>query len=228
MAQNHPAPSGLSIPALVGGIVDDIRELLKLEFDLAKRGVSQEFKKAHQALLLLRLARGCAALGGLLFVFMLVYLLQWVAGDRVPLWSCYGIVGAALTTVACGLFSLGKRKACQVQVMPEQTIATMTEAFQQTVHETTDTVKNALDLSGPIQRHPWAMLAGSLVAGYLLGQRVAQRHPSSKELRAPKETLLTELAKTFAPEMQEVKGLAIGILMARVRDALKRSAAASG
>jgi hypothetical protein len=35
--------------------------------------------------------------------------------------------------------------------------------------------------------------------------------------------LLTELAKTFAPEMREVKGLAIGILMALVRDALKRS-----
>jgi ElaB/YqjD/DUF883 family membrane-anchored ribosome-binding protein len=38
-----------------------------------------------------------------------------------------------------------------------------------TMHEAGASVKRALDIGHQVQRHPWAMLGSSLVAGYFLG-----------------------------------------------------------
>ena len=65
---------------------------------------------------------------GLLLVFMLVYLLHWTSSERLPLWRCYGIVGAALMILAGVLFFFGKRRAAAVHLMPEQTIRLQTES----------------------------------------------------------------------------------------------------
>ena len=43
--------------------------------------------------------------------------------------------------------------------------------------------------------------------------------------KVPEAGLFRELTKTFAPEIQQLKGLAIGSLMALARDTIKRSMA---
>ena len=62
------------------------------------------------------------------------------------------------------------------------------QAVKGTVHDTVDSVKNALDLERHVQRHPWALLAGSVATGYVLGRLVSRRHPVHREvLRSPHE-----------------------------------------
>jgi hypothetical protein len=125
MTNHLPDAPEPTIVSLVGGIVNDVRALLKQELALAKREVTDELNKAKGVVILLGIGIGSAAVGGLLLVFMLVYLLHWASSERLPLWGCYGIVGAALMILAGGLLFFGKRRAGAVHLMPEQTIATM-------------------------------------------------------------------------------------------------------
>jgi ElaB/YqjD/DUF883 family membrane-anchored ribosome-binding protein len=144
-----------------------------------------------------------------------------------------------------------------------QSVDSTVQAVKDTVHATVDSVKDALDLGRQVQRHPWAMLAGSLTAGYVLGRLVSQRQPVSPavtrnavealppqleagrrlldfhpagivspllpgpvaEPRAPERSLFREFTEKFAPEIQKLKGLVIGTLMAQARDAIKQSVA---
>lgn len=116
-----------SMASLVGGIVHDVQALLKQELALAKREVTDELNKAKEVAILLSISITSAALGGLLLVFMLVYLLHGASSERLPLWGCYGIVGAALIILAGSLFVFGKKRAGAVHLLPEQTLATMKE-----------------------------------------------------------------------------------------------------
>jgi hypothetical protein len=125
MANDSPGATEPSMASLVGGIVNDAQTLIKQEMALAKREVTDELHKARDAAIALGIGIGLTAVGGLLLSFMLVYLLQWASSDRLPLWACYGIVGAALMVVGGGLLFLGKRRAGAVHLMPEQTVATM-------------------------------------------------------------------------------------------------------
>jgi hypothetical protein len=111
--------------ALVGGIVNDAQALIKQELALARREVTDELHKVKEAAVLLGVAIGLAAFGGLLLVLMLVYLLHWTSSERLPLWGCYGIVGAALMVLSGGLLFFARRRAGDVHLMPEQSIATM-------------------------------------------------------------------------------------------------------
>ena len=70
----------------------------------------------------------------------------------------------------------------------KQSVDRTVQAVTGTVHNTVDSVKNALDLQRHVHRHPWAMLLGSLAAGYALGSLVSRRHRGSRELvRSPIE-----------------------------------------
>ncbi|HLJ92257.1 MAG TPA: hypothetical protein VKU02_03600 [Gemmataceae bacterium] len=63
------------------------------------------------------------------------------------------------------------------------TVTSVTEAVgstaktaQETVHETVESVQHALDLPRQVKRHPWAMLVGAVVAGYVLGRLIRGPH----------------------------------------------------
>jgi ElaB/YqjD/DUF883 family membrane-anchored ribosome-binding protein len=137
----------------------------------------------------------------------------------------------------------------------KQSVDSTVQAVQDTVHDTVDSMKHALDLGRQVDRHPWAMLGGSLVAGYVLGCLLRQRQSvspaivqrsleafpqrpeaprpspgfqaarSDPEPRVPEPSLLSEFTEQFAPEMQKLKRLAIGTLMALARDRIKQSVA---
>jgi uncharacterized membrane protein YbhN (UPF0104 family) len=125
MANVLPDAPESSMASLAGGIVTDAQTLFKQELALARRELADALHRAKEAAISLALGIGIAALGGLLLVFMLVYLLHWLSSDRLPLWSCFAIVGAALVILGGSLFFLGKKKAGDVHMMPEQTIASM-------------------------------------------------------------------------------------------------------
>jgi len=119
-----------------------------------------------------------------------------------------------------------------------------------TVRETLATVKDAFDVSRQMNSHPWLMLGGSVVAGYVSGRILASieegRFPPRPSLPTGPEQLLSDrppieperempppparvpsflksLADTFAPELAKLKGVALGMAMGLVRDKVRES-----
>jgi len=127
----------------------------------------------------------------------------------------------------------------------KETVEGTIENVKSSVQETVASVKRTFDLPYQVDRHPWAMLGGSLLTGFVLGNYVEGRR-QREQLRprpslAPSRTvvsdripaltsepsqpagLLSWLRQTFDDEIEKVKGMAIGAAMGIVRDLAKES-----
>jgi ElaB/YqjD/DUF883 family membrane-anchored ribosome-binding protein len=116
-----------------------------------------------------------------------------------------------------------------------------------TVHQTVASVKRTFDLEYQVQQHPWAMVGGSVAAGFMVGL-LLKREPRSRgpalsrngfheggpvsvsplpaapAVQAPeKPRFLKGLGTRFEEELEQVKEMAIGAAMGLLRDAIKKS-----
>jgi hypothetical protein len=97
---DHPEAS---IGSLMGGIVDDFRDLVRQELLLAREQIAEDLRKTREASLVWGLGIGAFFLGGFSFCLMLANLLHSVTSHgntdpaAIPMWACYGIVGFLLT-----------------------------------------------------------------------------------------------------------------------------------
>lgn len=122
-------------------------------------------------------------------------------------------------------------------------------SVRETVSDSVDAVKDAFDLSGQVDRHPWLMVGGSVALGFCLGRffgtteripalmaRASEKEREVYPRRSPtvessfqerrEDRSRTEQAPgvtstiwtALAPEMDRLKGLALGALMSTVRD----------
>src|SRR5207302_7262901 len=118
------------------------------------------------------------------------------------------------------------------------------------LQEAACSLQETFNLQHQTQAHPWAMLGGSVAAGYVLGSLLPDaesirhdlasagaalaRHEESRSAaashfaapgRTEKQSMLSgalgSLVSQFGPEIQKVKGLAIGSAMGLLRDLLK-------
>lgn len=121
---SHPSAEP-SLASLIGGIINDARDILLKEFTMAKLEVRDELRKAKTAAVSLGIGISISVVGGLLLILMLVHLLHALAD--LPLWGCYGIVGGVL--LAVGLFALytGKKTAEKIEIVPQETVETLKE-----------------------------------------------------------------------------------------------------
>jgi ElaB/YqjD/DUF883 family membrane-anchored ribosome-binding protein len=132
--------------------------------------------------------------------------------------------------------------------------ATVRETAQDvraTMHETMASVRDALDLSRQMHQHPWLMLGGSVLVGYVGGLVLDNlergQMPSLPSLPVGAEQLLPRdsevrerieaqppakrggssffraLAETFAPELDKLKRTALGMAMGVVRQKISES-----
>jgi len=124
--ENRPRFDEPSLSSLVGGIINDFQLLMKQEVALARRELADELRKAKQALISLGIGIGVLAIGGLLFVLMLVHLLSW-AVPAIQLWGSYAIIGGILIAAGAALLLRAKSKAEDIHVVPERTAETMKE-----------------------------------------------------------------------------------------------------
>jgi O-antigen ligase len=124
-----------SIVALLGGIINDAKSLLALGMALGKLEVQDQLRKGKNAAITLGIAIGIVAVGGLLLMLMLVQVLA--AFTEIPLWRCFGIVGTALVAIGGVLLAIGKTKAEELDVVPQQTVETMKENTQWRAKRTT-------------------------------------------------------------------------------------------
>jgi len=116
MATTLQAPPEQSMVSLVSGIVDDIRDLIAQQIKLTRAEVRDDVRNAADILVVMAAGAGVLLLGGILACLMLVYLLHWLTAPAgadpasVPLWACYGIVGAAFGVLGAALLAAGKKK----------------------------------------------------------------------------------------------------------------------
>jgi len=114
-----------SLQFLLGGIVSDIRQLLRQEIQLARYELYDEWRK-------LRIVLCCVAAGAVLLAgsvlplgSALAYLLHEVA--HWPLWASFGVVGGGLFLLGVTALAVAAYKVMQIRVIPPQTAETMKE-----------------------------------------------------------------------------------------------------
>jgi hypothetical protein len=137
MNDRSPRPAAPSLAALLGGIMQDAKDVLVQELTLAKLEGHEELGHIKTAALSLGIGVGVAAVGGLLLSVMLVHVLA--AYTDMPLWGCYGIVGSVCGVLGWVLLAAGKHTIEDIDVLP-QTVETMKENAQwfreQTISDT--------------------------------------------------------------------------------------------
>lgn len=141
----------------------------------------------------------------------------------------------------------------------KETVEGVKESVQDTItnvkdsmHDTVQSVKQTLDLRYQTERHPWAMVAGSLAAGFVVGNLIegqrqqsrrpfagtpanldpwrteqravaADRAPRAAAVPAPARPGLTDkLMDQFGDEINMVKDMAVAALMGLARDMAKQ------
>jgi hypothetical protein len=122
-----------SLSGLISGLVADAQELVRKEIGLAKAEVKEEINKARDGAISLGVGVGVAAIGGIVLVFTLVYLLHEVAG--LSLWLSHLIVGAVLTGIGAFLLMRGVNRLKTLDPMPHQTIESVQRDVEAIVPE---------------------------------------------------------------------------------------------
>src|SRR5262245_23444154 len=130
--ETFPAPRANepSLSSLVGGILDDAQKLIEHEFALLKHDFRKEVDRAKETGLLLGLGGGLLAAGGVLLLFSLVHLLEWLARPNLEWWACYALVGGAVALAGGAVFYRGKKKLETLDVVPEQAAQGLKENLQ--------------------------------------------------------------------------------------------------
>jgi hypothetical protein len=110
------------------------------------------------------------------------------------------------------------------------------------MHDSVESVKDAFDVPAHVEHHPWLAFGGAILGGYVvanilmrqtsLGPRKftltpdksppdqPRREPEPKPQRAVSEGLLGMLE----PEIQHLKGLALGVTLGAVREMVAKDA----
>jgi len=118
--------SEVSLTQLVSGIITDAQELLKQQLALIRQEVKEDFHKTKEAGLALLGGAVIALVGGILLCLMLVYLLSWAAPD-LPLWICFGLVGAPIAALGGALVYTGIAKFRSFNPLPDQSAQELKE-----------------------------------------------------------------------------------------------------
>lgn len=120
-------------------------------------------------------------------------------------------------------------------------------AVNESVQDGVKSVQDCLDVNAQVQAHPWLMLAGSVAAGFCLGTLLNQRTEPSRSAQSfdnnrgdtpvrnggTFETLRNgngtpisppkEARSIWAPEIDKLKGLALGALFGTAREMIASS-----
>ena len=135
MAQDSSPRSETSVATLIGGIVNDAKDLLINEFTIAKLEIQQEMRKTKAAALAFAAGAGVIGIGGLFLLLMCVHGLAVLLD--IPLWGSYGIVGGLLLLVGVILLVRGKHTVEQIDVIPPKTASTLRDNAQWIKEQTT-------------------------------------------------------------------------------------------
>ena len=143
------------------------------------------------------------------------------------------------------LETLEKKLADSVEVATSAVNDTVA-GVKETVHDSVESVKSAVDVKAHVDHHPWIMIGGSVLCGYVLGTMLSgdresrrEREPApapakpqhthgngkhkQKEQRAdPSAMASTSWLSAVEPELRQLKSLALGATLGTVREILAK------
>ena len=133
---NQTAESGgPSVVSMVNGILDESLKLVKQHLELFGIEIRSDYRKTKDAALYLASGIGLCLPGIILLCLMLVHLLHALASpdatdpSAVPLWACYGIVGALLSLPGLVLVYAGVKKFQSFNPLPDETVQRLIESW---------------------------------------------------------------------------------------------------
>jgi hypothetical protein len=115
-----------SVTTLVSGIISDVQDLLKQQFDLLKYEVREDMRKTKDATAAIGLGFAFGLVAAVLFGLMFAHFLAW-AEPTIPLWVCYGISGAVLLVLGVVLYAVGLAKFNSIHPLKDETAQTLQE-----------------------------------------------------------------------------------------------------
>ena len=117
-----------SFASLLGGAINDIRELFRQEVSLARVEIRQEIANAKSAVIKLSMA----GLAGLFAALFLLTALSRGLSDlfNMPVWAGFAIVGGLLAIMAGVMVAVAWPNLKSVGPMPERTVRTMKENIE--------------------------------------------------------------------------------------------------
>ena len=119
---------GESLSSLVGGIVNDVRELFRQEIALARAEVRGEIANAKTAAIKVGVAAFALLISALFILIAVAYALADVL--RVPIWAGFAIVGVLLGIVGGVAILAARSNLREVGPVPERTVRTLKENAQ--------------------------------------------------------------------------------------------------
>jgi len=126
MATNFQTGNDSSMTGLISGIIGDVQGLIQQQLALFKQEIRSDFRKAKEGALSLSVGFGVGILGSFMICLMLVHLLQWL-WPGLPLWGCYGLVGALLLILGVAFCYAAKKTFENFNPIPEQSVEALKE-----------------------------------------------------------------------------------------------------
>lgn len=123
--RTSPEPS---VTTLVSGIVSDIQELTKQQLALFKHEMASDLRTTKAIALSSGIGLAGLFLGAILLALTLVHLLNFAT--TIPLWGCYGIVGAAVAAAGAVLLYASKQQLESFNPLPEESVTELKENVQ--------------------------------------------------------------------------------------------------
>ena len=108
-----------SIPVLIRGLLDDARDLIREELQLARAEIRDEISAAQSAAIAFGIAAAVGLLGAVLLSVAIggavAYFLRW------PTWAGYGVVAVLFLAGGWGLSMYARGRLKTIRAMPETT-----------------------------------------------------------------------------------------------------------
>jgi ElaB/YqjD/DUF883 family membrane-anchored ribosome-binding protein len=123
----------------------------------------------------------------------------------------------------------------------KETVAETVDTVKNTVQETVQTVKRTFDLQRQFDRHPWLMVTGSCLTGFLAGRLLSNLSARSEgrdgwsapaprrasataaESKAPEPGVLSTLAAPLEEGFSRLKEMAVGAFFGMLRDQARQA-----
>jgi len=128
-ADTIPAGDDTSLSSLLGGIVNDLQELMEDHLHLMKLEVHDDLQKSKVAMLIMAIGGSLMLIAFMLLMATLIGWLSWME-PTIPWFGWSGII--ALVDGALGglLLLIARKKWQHVNPLPEQTLRTVKKTIQ--------------------------------------------------------------------------------------------------
>jgi len=111
--QNHQEES---VASLVGGIVNDVQDLLKQQMRLTRQEIETDLRNAKAPASLLAMGFAFCLAGAFVLCLMVAHLIHWLGAPSgsdpsyLPLWASYAIAAALFLIGGGGILLAAKKK----------------------------------------------------------------------------------------------------------------------